>query len=360
MRVVVTGGAGFIGSAVVRWLLSKTNCIVLNLDKLTYAGNLASLDPIAGHSRYQFVRGDIADRNLVAVTLREFNPTAIINLAAETHVDRSIDSAKAFIETNIVGTFNLLECVREYWNLLPSPERQDFRFLHVSTDEVFGALPTVGLFTEHSNYQPNSPYAASKASSDHLVRAWFHTYGLPTLICNCSNNYGPYQYPEKLIPLLILKAMSGKSLPIYGNGENVRDWLYVDDHAAALHCVLERGNPGETYNIGARCERDNLALAKELCTHLDQMHPHPSAVKYESTIEFVVDRPGHDLRYAIDPSKIESELGWKPQVSLTEGMQRTVRWYLDNQAWWKAIDMSYSGERLGVSTFKAEMRKGIQ
>ena len=346
-RILVTGGAGFIASALIRHLIKNTDCEVLNLDKLTYAGNLESLKEIEDSEKYRFVRGDICDKELVSSLLLEFRPDAIMHLAAESHVDRSIDGPAAFIETNIVGTYNLLSCAREYWQTLSEDAQKAFRFQHISTDEVYGSLGDSGLFTETTSYDPRSPYSASKASSDHLVMAWFHTYGMPVLITNCSNNYGPYHFPEKLIPLVILNALDGKQLPIYGKGDNIRDWLYVDDHAKALALVLDKGVPGETYNVGGNNERTNLEVVETICRILDDLQPKESG-KYCDQIVFVKDRPGHDKRYAIDAGKLKDELGWKPEENFDTGIRRTVQWYLDNKWWWGPIrESKYAGERLG-------------
>ena len=347
-RILVTGGAGFIGSAVIRQFLAETDAIVINLDALTYAANLASLPGAAGHPRYVFERADIRDGAALARVFAAHRPDAVMHLAAESHVDRSIDGPGTFIDTNITGTYRLLEAARAHWLGLEGAARAAFRFHHVSTDEVFGSLGPEGLFTETTPYQPRSPYSASKAASDHLVRAWHETYGLPVVLTNCSNNYGPYQFPEKLIPLMILKGLSGQTLPVYGKGENVRDWLYVEDHARALRLVLERGRVGECYNIGGNCERTNLTVVRTLCALLDERHP--DGAPHERLIGFVADRPGHDLRYAIDAGKIERELGWRPRESFESGLARTVDWYLANQTWWRAIvDGSYQGQRLGLA-----------
>ncbi len=348
--ILVTGGAGFIGSNFVAQMLDNAQFKVINLDKLTYAGNLATIAPFEHHPNHTFVKGDIGDRQLIDDLLAKYQPQAIVNFAAETHVDRSIDSPASFIETNVNGTFNLLESARQYWRQLAATDRDNFRFLHISTDEVFGSLaPAEPAFTELTPYTPNSPYSASKASSDHLVRAYFHTYGLPTLITNCSNNYGPYQFPEKLIPLMILNALAGKPLPIYGDGQNVRDWLYVADHCRAIGLVLDRGTPGETYNVGGNAERDNLWLVKELCAILDELRPDSPHCPHERLIEFVRDRPGHDRRYAIDFSKLQQQLGWTPQEDIHSGLRRTVRWYIDNQAWCDTVTADkYQQQRLGV------------
>lgn len=347
--ILVTGGAGFIGSSFVRMVLADSNYKVVNLDKLTYAGNLESLTSVNDNPRYIFVRGDISDRVLTKKLLDDHRPSAVVNLAAETHVDRSIDDPSAFIRTNVMGVYELLEAVMAYWKELNPVEQHDFRLLHVSTDEVYGSLGPEGLFTEHSPYAPNSPYSASKAASDHLVRAYHHTYGLPAIITNCSNNYGPYQFPEKLIPLMILNAVKGAPLPVYGDGRNVRDWLYVEDHCRALRLVLERGRPGEVYNIGGNCEKKNLEVVKTACAILDEIFPASPHVPHQSLIKFVKDRPGHDQRYAIDAGKIRSELGWVPVETFYSGLHRTVRWYLENTEWCEhVLDGSYAGERLGL------------
>lgn len=347
-RVVVTGGAGFIGSAVCRYLVLEQQVQVLNVDKLTYAGNLSSLSEIADNPLYQFAQVDICDGEAVSALLEDFQPDSVMHLAAESHVDRSIDGPSAFIETNIVGTANLLERVREFWSALDGDEKKGFRFHHISTDEVYGSLGDEGLFEETTPYDPRSPYSASKASSDHLVMAWYHTYGLPVVITNCSNNYGPYHYPEKLIPLVILNALDEKPLPIYGKGDNVRDWLYVEDHARALVQVVESGRIGETYNIGGRNERTNLQVVEAICDMLDELSPRKDGGAHRDLITFVTDRPGHDMRYAIDATKLETELGWNAQENFESGIRRTVKWYLDNAWWWKPIrDEKYAGERLG-------------
>ncbi len=330
--IFVTGGAGFIGSALVRLLLAETGHVVVNIDKLTYAGNLESLDDCAGDPRHVFSHTDICDRAALDALFARHRPVGVIHLAAESHVDRSIHAAGDFVQTNVVGTFTLLEAARAYWTGLPPGERETFRFHHVSTDEVFGSLGATGLFSESTAYDPRSPYSASKASSDHLVRAWHHTYGLPTLVTNCSNNYGPRQFPEKLIPLMILNALAGKPLPIYGKGENVRDWLYVDDHARALRTVFERGQVGATYCIGGNSERTNIQVVDALCGILDRLRPRPAG-RYGQLKTFVADRPGHDLRYAIDAGKIGRELGWRPQESFESGLEKTVQWYLAHQDW---------------------------
>ncbi len=348
MRVLVTGGAGFIGSAVVRHFLDKAGAEVLTLDKLTYAGRLASLDECRSNPRHNFRKIDITDREAVAAAFAAFRPQAVVHLAAESHVDRSIDGPADFIKTNVEGTFVLLEAARDYRQTLAGAEGDAFRFLHVSTDEVFGSLGAEGQFDETTRYDPRSPYSASKAASDHLVRAWHHTYGLPAMISNCSNNYGPRQFPEKLIPLFILNALEGKTLPVYGAGANVRDWLYVDDHAAALALIVERGRPGETYAIGGGEERTNIDLVRSLCRILDEMRPGGGTGPHEALIEHVEDRPGHDARYAIDFGKLERELGWRPSLSLEEGLRKTVAWYLANPDWWQPIRAeSYGGHQLG-------------
>ena len=382
MKILVTGGAGFIGSAVVRHIINNTQDEVVNLDKLTYAGNLESLAEVEGSERYAFEQVDICDSAELARVFAQHKPDAVMHLAAESHVDRSIDGPAAFIETNIVGTYVLLEATRAYWNELPADKKAAFRFHHISTDEVYGDLPhpsefgeqlqsnthnsqstthnsqftinnsPLPLFTEETSYAPSSPYSASKASSDHLVRAWLRTYGLPTLVTNCSNNYGPYHFPEKLIPLMILNALEGKPLPVYGDGQQIRDWLYVEDHARALYKVVTEGKVGETYNIGGHNEKANLDVVKTICAILEELAPiknSPLSIQnYESLITFVKDRPGHDVRYAIDASKIERELGWKPEETFETGLRKTVQWYLNNKHWWQAVlDGSYSRDRLG-------------
>ena len=347
-RVIVTGGAGFIGSEVVRQFILDSDVEVLNLDGLTYAGNLSSLRNVESHPRYQFLRADICDRSAMARVFNDFSPDAVMHLAAESHVDRSIDGPSAFIQTNVVGTAILLDVATAYWRTLGGDAKSTFRFQHISTDEVYGSLGTDGLFTERTPYDPRSPYSASKAASDHLVRAWYHTYGLPVLLTNCSNNYGPYHFPEKLIPLVILNALDGRPLPIYGKGDNVRDWLYVGDHARALRLVARLGVPGETYNIGGNNERTNLQVVEAICSALDELAPRNSP--YRDLITFVPDRPGHDKRYAIDASKLRNALGWLPQESFDTGVRKTVQWYLDNAWWWQPIrDKKYAGERLGKS-----------
>ncbi|MGL3045502.1 dTDP-glucose 4,6-dehydratase [Acinetobacter pecorum] len=349
MKILVTGGAGFIGSAVIRHLVKETEHQVLNVDKLTYAGNLESLISISDHPRYHFSQTDICDHAALTRLFASFEPDVVMHLAAESHVDRSIDGPVEFIKTNIVGTYTLLEAARKYWQKLPEIKKSRFKFHHISTDEVYGDLEgTTDLFAETTPYLPSSPYSASKASSDHLVRAWHRTYGLPVVVTNCSNNYGPYHFPEKLIPLMILNALEGKPLPVYGNGQQVRDWLFVEDHARALYQVATQGIVGETYNIGGWNEKQNIDVVKTICQILDELKPQLNGERYESLITFVNDRPGHDLRYAIDASKIERELGWKPQESFETGIRKTVKWYLDNLTWCHRVqDGSYQRERLG-------------
>lgn len=349
MRILVTGGAGFIGSAVCRHLVKSEKNTVFNVDKLTYAGNLESLRQIERASNYHFHQLDICDNQALLKLMRDEKITAVMHLAAESHVDRSIDGPGAFIETNIVGTFRLLNAALSYWRELPTSEKAAFRFHHVSTDEVFGDLPfDRGVFTEETPYAPSSPYSASKAASDHLVRAWHETYGLPVVLSNCSNNYGPFHFPEKLIPLVILNALHEKPLPIYGTGANVRDWLYVEDHARALELIITRGIVGESYNVGGGSEKTNLAVVETICDILDAKRPRENSKRYRDLIAYVTDRPGHDRRYAIDASKIERELGWFPQETFSTGLESTVDWYLSNEWWWRSIrEKEYAGERLG-------------
>jgi len=346
MRVIVTGGAGFIGSALVRYLVLEKGYEVLNIDALTYAGYLPSLNLVEDRPNYRFLHANICDGSAMQQAITGFRPERIMHLAAESHVDRSITGAADFVQTNVVGTFTLLEAARDYWNGLAEQDKKAFRFLHVSTDEVYGSLGEEGLFTERTPYDPSSPYSASKASSDHLAAAWQRTYGLPVVTSNCSNNYGPYHFPEKLIPLTILNAHAGERLPVYGKGENVRDWLYVEDHARALDIIAERGRPGETYNVGGRNERKNIDVVRRICAVLDEIAP--TDRPREELIEFVTDRPGHDARYAIDATKLESELGWRAQENFDSGIEKTVRWYLANPWWWQPLRERYSGERLGL------------
>ncbi|MFT6904628.1 MAG: dTDP-glucose 4,6-dehydratase [Oleiphilaceae bacterium] len=358
MNILITGGAGFIGSAVIRHLISHTEHNVLNIDKLTYAGNLNSLKAVCSSENYAFEKIDICNRDALTSVFEKFKPNIVMHLAAESHVDRSIDGPSVFIETNVIGTYTLLEVARQYWGALDAEQKNDFRFHHISTDEVYGDLKDPKeLFTEKTPYAPSSPYSASKASSDHLVRAWLRTYGLPTIITNCSNNYGPFHFPEKLIPLMILNALEGKPLPVYGDGQQIRDWLYVEDHARALYLVATKGKIGETYNIGGHNEKANIDVVQTLCSILEDLVPeNPHSLQngktkgFKSLIKFVKDRPGHDLRYAIDASKIEQELGWKPEETFETGLRKTVQWYLNNKDWWEQVlDGSYSRERLGVS-----------
>ena len=351
LNIIVTGGAGFIGSAVIRYLIGETDHRVMNIDKLTYAGNLESLIDVSGNERYSFQQVDITDYEKIENILKEFQPHAIMHLAAESHVDRSITGPAEFIQTNINGTYVLLETARKYWSGLSAEARQSFRFHHISTDEVYGSLGPEGYFTEESKYDPSSPYSSSKAASDHLVRAWFRTYGLPTIVTNCSNNYGPYQFPEKLIPLMILNAIEGKKLPIYGKGNQIRDWLHVEDHARALCTALFNGMPGETYNIGGHNEKTNLEVVKTICAILDELRPeHPEGIeRYEDLITYVTDRPGHDMRYAIDADKIKQTLNWVPEETFESGIEKTVKWYLDNPVWCEhVLTGSYQRERLGL------------
>ena len=347
MRVLVTGGAGFIGSALVRYLVSEVGADVLNIDKLTYAGNLASLKAIENAPNYRFLKADICDRSTVSSAFEEFRPDYVMHLAAESHVDRSITGAADFIETNINGTFSMLEAARQYWQGLPADEKAAFRMLHVSTDEVYGSLSEDGLFAETTPYDPSSPYSASKAASDHLATAWERTYGLPVIISNCSNNYGPFHFPEKLIPLIILNALERKPLPVYGSGSNIRDWLYVDDHARALWLIVQRGRLGEKYNVGGRNERRNIDVVQRVCAIMDEVRP--GRAPHSDLISYVTDRPGHDARYAIDATKLETELGWKALENFDSGIRKTVDWYLENAWWWQPLrEGVYSGERLGV------------
>ncbi len=352
MKILVTGGAGFIGSNLVQHLIANTAHHIINLDKLTYAGNLDSLAPVAVNPRYAFVQGDIADAARVEAILDQHRPDAVMHLAAESHVDRSIDGPGEFVQTNVVGTYTLLHAARGYWDKLPADRKAAFRFLHVSTDEVFGSLAAdAAAFCETTPYDPHSPYSASKAASDHLARAWFHTYGFPVLISNCSNNYGPYQFPEKLIPVVILKALRGESIPVYGKGENIRDWLYVTDHAEALWQILQRGTIGETYTIGGNNELKNIDIVRLICQLMDELSPSPKVKRHEDLIAFVKDRPGHDMRYAIDAGKIRRELAWTPQENRESGLRKTVQWYLQNQQWWQRIlSGSYKLERLGTDS----------
>jgi dTDP-glucose 4,6-dehydratase len=351
MRILVTGGAGFIGSAVVRYLIEDARHEVMNIDALTYAGNLESI-PCSDNPRYQFAKVNVCDLAALVEVFNSFKPDAVMHLAAESHVDRSIDGPVEFIQTNIVGTYNMLEASRSYWQTLSDTGKDKFRFHHISTDEVYGDLGSEGLFSESTSYEPSSPYSASKAASDHLVRAWHRTYGLPVLVTNCSNNYGPYHFPEKLIPLVILNALAGKPLPVYGDGSQIRDWLYVEDHARALVTVVCKGEVGETYNIGGHNERRNIDVVKTICTILDELVPNQLSHidRYEDLITYVADRPGHDIRYAIDAGKIERELGWLPQETFESGIRKTVEWYLANESWWqRVLNGSYQGERLGIT-----------
>jgi dTDP-glucose 4,6-dehydratase len=351
MRILITGGAGFIGSAVCRHLIKETGDEVVNVDNLTYAGNLNSLRVVSDTPHYRFVKEDICHETALRSLFDEVRPDGVIHLAAESHVDRSITGSRSFIDTNIVGTHSVLEAARHYWSSLPVAAKEKFRFLHVSTDEVYGSLGADGLFTESTPYDPSSPYAASKAASDHLAIAWHRTYGLPVLVSNCSNNYGPYHFPEKLIPLMILNAFEGKPLPVYGNGSNVRDWLYVEDHAKALHLILTKGRPGETYNVGGRNERTNLQVVQDICAALDELSP--AGRPHQRLITYVPDRPGHDQRYAIDASKFERELGWRAEETFTTGLAKTVQWYLENKWWWSPLrEKVYGGERIGLVEVK--------
>ena len=347
--ILVTGGAGFIGSCFVRQCIAQHSARIVNLDKLTYAGNLDSLEPVLGDPDHVFVQGDIADRDTVQGVFQQHQPDAVVHFAAESHVDRSIDGPAEFVRTNVQGTFQMLDAARQYWKGLAEERRGSFRFLHVSTDEVYGSLGPAGRFTESSPYDPSSPYSASKAAADHFARAYFRTYGLPVLVTNCSNNYGPYQFPEKLLPLMILNALEGKPLPVYGDGQNVRDWLFVEDHCRALECVLAKGQPGETYNIGGHCEQTNLAVVQAICRLVDELRPGLPHAPCSSLITFVRDRPGHDRRYAIDAGKIEQALSWRPQHDFPSGLRRTVQWYLDNPRWVQRVSSgAYQRERLGT------------
>ncbi len=347
MRVIVTGGAGFIGSALVRYLVLEKGYEVLTVDALTYAGCEASLRAVDDAPNHRFLKADICDRAAMDAAIATFRPDRIMHLAAESHVDRSITGAADFVQTNVVGTFTLLEATRQYWNGLDAAGKAGFRFLHVSTDEVYGSLGDDGLFEETTPYDPSSPYSASKAASDHLAKAWHRTYGLPVVVSNCSNNYGPYHFPEKLIPLTILNALAGRPLPVYGSGENIRDWLFVDDHARALDIIVDKGRVGETYNVGGRNERRNIDVVRRICAVLDAMVP--TGTPRKSLITFVTDRPGHDARYAIDATKLEDELGWRAAETFDTGIEKTVRWYLDNAWWWQPLQDRYDGERLGLS-----------
>lgn len=349
MRILVTGGAGFIGSALVRHLIHDTEHTVLNLDKLTYAGTLSTVEDVARSNRYRFVQADICDAEAVRAAITEFQPEIITHLAAESHVDRSIDGPGAFIQTNVVGTFTMLSEARAYWLGLEGSAKEAFRFHHISTDEVYGSLGDTGLFTEETPYDPRSPYSASKAGSDHLVSAWGHTYGLPVLITNCSNNYGPYHFPEKLIPLMIAKALDGEPLPVYGKGDQVRDWLYVEDHVRALRAVFERGQPGRTYNVGGNNEKQNIEVVHTICAILDDLRPRTDGRDYAQQITSVADRPGHDKRYAIDASRIRDELNWEPAETFETGIRKTVEWYLANEAWWRPLVAAKAAERRGVA-----------
>jgi dTDP-glucose 4,6-dehydratase len=348
MRILITGGAGFIGSALARRLIEHSEHEVLVYDKLTYAGTLTSLEPVRASNRFRFVQGDVCDADAVDAALAEFRPQVVTHLAAESHVDRSLDGPEAFIQTNVVGTYRMLESARRYWRELPADDAERFRFHQISTDEVYGSLGETGLFTEETPYDPRSPYSASKAASDHLASAWWHSFGLPVLITNCSNNYGPYHFPEKLIPLMIVKALAREDLPVYGSGSNIRDWLYVEDHAEALRVVFETGRPGRSYNIGGNAERTNLDVVGGLCAILDRVRPRADGRSYGEQIAFVADRPGHDARYAIDASRIRDELGWQPSESFESGLEKTVAWYLANEAWWRPLVERGAAVRRGL------------
>lgn len=358
--VLVTGGAGFIGSALCRFLIRKGGALVVNVDKLTYAANPSSLAEIDHSPNYHFRHADVCNAAALAEIFAEFSPVLVFHLAAESHVDRSIDAAAAFVETNVLGTFHLLEAARAHWQNLPPERRGNFRFIHVSTDEVYGSIESGGQFRETDSYQPSSPYSASKAGADHLVAAWHRTYGLPTIVVNSSNNFGPCQFPEKLIPLIILNCLHHKPLPIYGTGENVRDWIYVDDHVRALWRIAERGRPGEKYNVGARNERRNIEIVRAICQLMDRLSPAPFPGGHEQLITFVADRPGHDVRYALDAGKLETELGWQPRQDFATALEKTVRWYLENPAWWRpALEQKYAGERLGLVTLMPVFPQGF-
>jgi dTDP-glucose 4,6-dehydratase len=348
MRIFVTGGAGFIGSALIRHLIGNTAHEVLNFDKLTYAGTLSAVDSVASSDRYRFVQGDICDAQALRSAFADFRPTVITHLAAESHVDRSIDRPGAFVHTNVVGTYTMLAEARAYWLALGEADRAAFRFHHISTDEVYGSLGETGLFTEDTPYDPRSPYSASKAGSDHLVSAWGHTFGLPVLITNCSNNYGPYHFPEKLIPLMIAKALDGEPLPVYGKGDQVRDWLFVEDHVRALRRVFEQGQPGRTYNVGGNTEKQNIEVVRTICAILDRLRPRADGTPHAEQITSVADRPGHDKRYAIDASRIRDELGWTPAETFETGIEKTVRWYLDNEDWWRPLVAAKATDRRGI------------